>query len=233
MTKKITKAEAVAIINSIKKRYPHLRQDSKAVSFACLYGGTSQTLINNCGFLQAQAQAIEAGYHTLYAVSDSWKEKRLQQASQDGYVTVAFGLRVRTPLLAQVVFNSPKMPYKAAAEGRTAGNAMGQSYGLLNNRAAVDFMKKVWASPYCLDIKPISLIHDSIYLLVKDDIDVVEWVNRELILSMQWQELPELQHDIVKLGANLDIYWPSWANPITLPNNATQKEIITICKEHK
>lgn len=56
---------------------------------------------------------------------------------------VAFGLRVRTPLLKQVVFGARGMPYEAAAEGRTAGNALGQSYGLLNNRAAVAFMKRV------------------------------------------------------------------------------------------
>lgn len=125
------------------------------------------------------------------------------------------------------------MPYEAAAEGRTAGNALGQSYGLLNNRAAVEFMQKVWASPYRYDIKPVALIHDAIYLLIRDRLDVVEWANRELINSMRWQELPEIQHDTVKLGAALDIFWPSWANPITLPNDADQQTIIKVCVEAK
>jgi DNA polymerase-1 len=125
------------------------------------------------------------------------------------------------------------MPYEAAAEGRTAGNAMGQSYGLLNNRAAVDFMKKVRASKYRLDIKPVALIHDAIYPLIRDDAEVMEWANRELIKSMQWQELPEIQHDTVKLGAALDIFWPDWSNPITLPNNASQDTIRQMCTEAK
>lgn len=146
---------------------------------------------------------------------------------------VAFGLRVRTPLLKQVVFGASRMPFAASAEGRTAGNAMGQSFGLLNSRTANAFMQKVWASKYHLDIKPIAQIHDANYLLVRDDIEVVEWANRELTQAMQWQELPELLHDTVKLGGNMDVFWPSWANPITLPNNADQATIIKICEEAK
>jgi DNA polymerase-1 len=229
MNKKISKEKAVSIINSIKKRYPHLRQDSKAVSFACLYGGTAKTLSSNCGFSKEQANSIEASYHKLYTVSDAWKQTKLVQASKDGYVEVAFGLRVRTPLLKQVVFGAPKMPFEAAAEGRTAGNALGQSFGLLNNRAANAFMERVRKSPYRLDIKLVALIHDAIYLMIRDDVEVVEWANDNLIAEMQWQELPELQHPTVKLGAAMDIFWPTWANAITLPNNSTKETIKQIC----
>ena len=218
-------------INSMKKKYPKLRQDSKSPTFALTYQGTWHTLVNNLGFPEDKAKEIEKGYHELYKVSDQYVQDRLMQASKDGYVEVAFGLRVRTPLLKQVIFNGARMPYEAAAEGRTAGNALGQSYGLLNNRAAVEFMKKVWASKYRLDIKPIAQIHDAQYYLVRDDVEVAEWVNRELILSMQWQELPEIQHPTVKLGAALDIFWPSWANATTLPNNADQNTIKKLCRE--
>ena len=190
-------------------------------------------MMSNLGWEMEKAKSIEAGYHQLYQVSDQYVQDRLHQASKDGYVTVAFGLRVRTPLLKQVLFGGPKMPYEAAAEGRTAGNAMGQSYNLLNNRAAVDFMRKVWASPYRLDIMPVALIHDAIYTLVKDRADVMEWANRELIKSMQWQELSEIQHPTVKLGAAIDIFWPSWAHATTIPNGADQETIINICKATK
>ena len=220
-------------VNSIKKTHPHLRQESKGGTFALTYQGTWHTLVNNLGFTEDQAKAIEQGYHELYKVSDEYVQKRLEQASKDGYVEVAFGLRVRTPLLKQVIFNGARMPYEAAAEGRTAGNALGQSYGLLNNRAAVEFMQKVWTSKYRLDIKIVALIHDAIYLLIRDDVEVVAWVNRELIKSMQWQELPEIQHPTVKLGAALDVFWPNWANPITLPNDADQNTIKKLCCEAK
>lgn len=220
-------------VNTIKKAYPHLRQDSKAPTFALTYQGTAYTLMSNLGWSREKAEAVEANYHQLYQVSDQYIQDRLKQASKDGFVEVAFGLRVRTPLLKQIIFGGSKVPYEAAAEGRTAGNAMGQSYGLLNNRAAVDFWQKVWASKYRYDILPSALIHDAIYCLIKDDIEVVEWANRELIKSMQWQELPEIKHDQVKLGAALDLFWPDWAHPITLPNEATREEIFKECSKAK
>ncbi len=223
----------VATINSIKKQYASLRQDSKPVTFALQYAGTPHTLVANSGFNTEEAANIYERYHKLYAVSAEYAETKKKEATQNGFVTLAFGLRLRTPLLSQVVYGSAKMPYEADSEGRTAGNALSQSYGLLNNRAAVDFMQKVWASPYRLDIKPIALIHDAIYLLIRDDVRVVDWANRELIKSMQWQELPEIQHPTVKLGAALDIFWPSWANSITLPNNATQEEIREVADKGK
>ena len=223
----------VSSINSMKKKYPGLRQDSKPGTFALTYQGTAYTLQSNLGWSREKALAVEANYHELYKVSDEYIQNRLKQASKDGFVEVAFGLRVRTPLLGQVVYGSRSMPYEAAAEGRTAGNAMGQSYGLLNNRAAVEFWQKVWASPYRHDILPCALIHDAIYPLIRDDIEVVAWANRELIKSMRWQELPEIQHDTVKLGAALDIFWPDWAHPITLPNDASQEEILQVCLKAK
>lgn len=227
----IPKEKAVEIINSIKHRYPALRQDSKAISFASLYGGTYQTLMSNCGLTMEAAKEVEANYHKLYKVSDAWKAEKLRQAAIDGYVTVAFGLRVRTPLLAQVMWGKGRIPYEAAAEGRTAGNAMGQGYGQLNNRAAVAFMKKVWASPYRNDIKIVALIHDAIYLMIRDDLPVVAWVNKHLIDEMRWQELPEIQHDTVKLNAALDLFWPDWGNPVTLPNDCDDVTILEMCNK--
>jgi DNA polymerase-1 len=225
--------DTVESINLIKKKYPELRQDSKPATFLLTYGGTYHGMMSNLGWSEEKSKAIEKNYHDLYKVSDEYVQKRLQQAAKDGYVEVAFGLRVRTPLLSQVVFGTRGMPYEAAAEGRTAGNALGQSYGLLNNRAAVAFMQKVWNSKYRYDIKPVALIHDAIYILIKNDVEVVEFANRELINAMRWQELPEIQHPTVKLGAALDIFWPDWAHPTTLPNEASQEKILEVCREAK
>jgi DNA polymerase-1 len=194
------------------------------------YQGTYYTLMQNLGWSEEKAKRVEKAYHELYKVSDEYIQSRLEnEACKLGYVTVAFGLRIRTPLLGQVVYGTKTMPYEAKAEGRTAGNAMGQSYGLLNNRAAVEFWEKVWASEFKYEILPCGLIHDAIYLLMLEHPAVVEFANRELIKSMSWQELPELAHDTVKIGAALDIFWPNWANGITLPINASQEQIIETC----
>ena len=219
-----------ASVNTIKKKYANLRQDSKAPTFLLTYGGTYHGMMKNLGWPEDKSKAIEKGYHDLYKVSDQYVQKRLEQASKDGYVEVAFGLRVRTPLLKQVVYGSSRMPYEAAAEGRTAGNALGQSYGLLNNRAANEFMSRVWASKYRLDIKPVAQIHDAQYYLIRDDVEVIHWANINLLECMSWQNLPEIQHDTVKLGAALDVHYKGWHQPITIPNNATIEETLSICK---
>jgi DNA polymerase-1 len=49
---------------------------------------------------------------------------------------------------------------------------------------------------------------------------------------MQWQELPEIQHDQVKLGAALDIFWPSWNDKLTLPNDVSLETLKQLCDQH-
>ena len=220
-------------VNQLKAMDHPLRQESKAPTFALTYQGTAYTLMSNLGWSEEKAKKVEANYHDLYKVSDEYVAERLRRACRDGYVEVAFGLRVRTPLLAKTIWDSPKVPAASKAEGRTAGNALGQSYGLLNNRAANAFMAKVWASPFRYDILPVALIHDAIYLLIKDRLEVVEWVNNNLIGEMRWQKLPEIQHDTVKLGAALDIFWPDWAHPVTLPNDCDRDKIVEVCTKHR
>ena len=231
---KISKEEYRAHhVNRVKDEYPKLRNASKTNTFALQYAGTPITLSKNGGFSLEEATQIFTNYHTAYSESKEYADKRKTQAAKDGYAIVAFGLRVRTPLLKQVVFGGSNMPREAESEARTVGNAFSQSYGLLNNRAAVEFMQKVWESKYRLDIKPVALIHDAIYVLIKDDVEVVEFANRELIKSMQWQELPEIQHPTVKLGAALDVFYNGWHQPITLPNGADQETILKVCREAK
>lgn len=219
-------------VNALKKTHPKERQDSKAPTFALTYAGTWTTLVKNCGFTEEQAKQIEANYHELYKESDDWAKQKLDLCCKQGYIDVAFGLRIRTPLLAKSVLDNSKTLREAQAEARSVGNAIsGQSYGLLNNRAAIAFMNRVWASEFKYDIFLVSLIHDAIYLIMRDSIRVVEWVNKVLIEEMSWQELPEIQHPQVKLGAELDIFYKGWHQPITLPNNATAQQIKQHCKE--
>ena len=222
----------VAEVNAIKKTHPEERQDSKAPTFALTYMGTWATLMKNCGFTEQLSKEIETNYHELYKESDAWAKDKLDLCCKQGYIDVAFGLRIRTPLLAKSVLDNSKTLREAQAEARSVGNAIsGQSYGLLNNRAAIAFMNRVWASEFKYDVFLVSLIHDAIYLIMKDDIRVVEWVNNALTEEMSWQELPEIQHPQVKLSAELDVFYGGWHQPITLPNHASKEDILHICKE--
>jgi DNA polymerase-1 len=215
----------VSSINSIAKAYPNLRQDSKAPTFLLTYGGTHYGLMYNCGFSETMAKQIESKYHQLYVVSDQWVEQKIEQACIDGYVTVAFGLRVRTPVLAKTTLNNKATPYEAKKEARTAGNALGQSWGLLNNRAAIEYRTRLMASEHRLNVLPIMQIHDAQYHLLKVDLELLKWHNDNLIECMEWQELPDIQHDQVKLGGELSVFYPTWADETKLPNKADLKTI--------
>lgn len=224
---------SVISINSIKKTHPDLRQASKAPTFAKTYQGTYRTLMTKCGFSEEEAKAIDKSYNEMYSVSIQWVNNHLKQATKDGYITAAFGLRVRTPLLKQVVLGNSRTPNEAAAEGRTAGNALGQSWGLLNSRAASAFLKKVRASEYKYDIVPCAQIHDAQYYLIRNNIDVLKFVNDNLIKEVAWQNDPLIYHDKVKLSGTLSVFYPTWANHIDIPNNASKEDILNIIAKYK
>jgi DNA polymerase-1 len=218
--------DRVAIINSIEKRYPDLRQLSKGPTFALTYMGTWRTLVKTFGLSKKDAQAIEDNYHALYAVSDAWVKEQLCKAQKAGYVELAFDLRLRTPSLPRVLMDhKDKLPYESYSEMKTAANALGQSYGLLNNRAGNAFMERVWASKYRCDILPIAHIHDSQYYMIRNNLGCLKFTNDNLVECMEWNELDAIYHPEVGLGSSLDIFWPTWADPIGLPNRASLAEI--------
>jgi len=225
--------DTVESINSIPDLYPDLRSRSKNPTFALTFLGTWMTLMKNCGFPEDEAKRVEANYHKMYEASGKWVKAKIDQAAQDGYTTLAFGLRLRTPLLKKTVMGSSLKSKESEAEARTMGNAVsGQSYGLLNCRAANEMRERIYTSPYKYDIMPIMQIHDAQYYIIKDDLEVVEWFNRNLTECMSWQELPELKHDVVNLGAETDLHFPSWKQAITLKNDASIEDIIlTVDKE--
>lgn len=214
-------------------KYGGWRQLSKAPTFALTYQGTYITLMRNCGFDEETAKSIEKNYHELYAVSDAWVADKIAQACQQGYVLGAFGLRVRTPLLQQCILGTRSTPYEAAAEGRTAGNALGQSYCMLNMRAMSETMAKVRSSIYRFLIRPCAQIHDAQYFLIKNDPAILAWLNKVVVNAVKWQELPEIQHEQVKLSGNLGVFWPNWAYEMTLPHDATPEIIKTLSIKHR
>jgi DNA polymerase-1 len=225
--------DSVDSINSIQDhpQYAVLRQDSKAPTFALTYQGTWITLVNNCGFTKEVAQKIEAKYHELYAISDQWVQDQLQKASQVGYIECAFGLRIRTPLLQQCIWGSSRTPYEALKEGRTAGNALGQSYGLLNNRAAVSYQTEYWNTEHKYSILPTCHIHDAQYFLLKQDLDVILYHNNRMRFHMSWVP-EELYHPEVGLGGDVELFYPSWKDKLKLPKEISKFDLLLLLKKH-
>ena len=222
----------VEIINSIKDRYKPLRQISKGPTFCLTYGGTNSALQKIFGFSKEEALSIESKYHELYKESDEWVAKQMVEAAKKGYVTVAFGLRVRTPIMHQCILGLRNTPKEAEAEKRTAGNALGQSWGLLNSRAGVEFNSKVRDSEFKHLIKPMAQIHDAQYFLVKDDADVLLWANEQLVKAVSWQDDPAIYHPEVKLGGEFSVFYPSWDKECVIPNIISKPELINLVTKY-
>lgn len=227
----LIKSESVDDINSIETMYPELRQESKAPTFALTYKGTFKTLMRNLGWPMEKAKMVEDRFNQLYKVSVDWVAGKIKQASVDGYVTGAFGLRLRTPIIAQTVLGARATPYEAEAEARTAGNMLGQSYCMLNSRAANEFMEGVRTSEHKHDILACAQIHDASYYLIRADVKILKYVNDNLVKAAYWQELPEIKHPEVVLGGTLGVFYPSWAKEHEVPKYASEAELFDFGEE--
>ena len=219
--------DSVSSINSIQNKYKPHRQNSKKYTFALQYGSTEQGLITNCGATPEDAKRIYANYHEAYKVSLEWKTEKLNQAQKNGYVTVAFGLRVRTPVLAK----SPNSS-SGQAEARTAGNALGQGWGMLNDRAMHEVLSQIDSMGLSEYVLPVNKIHDCCYYLVRNDVNTINLLNKLCIKAATWQDHPDIYHPEVGLGGQLDLFYPSWATPITLPEECDENCLIETVQEH-
>jgi len=216
---------SVRSINSIKSKYPLLRQTSKIPTFALTYEGTWYTLVKNLGMSRSEAQRIEQEYHTLYTVSDEFSAANIKNAGATGHVKLAFGAKLRTPILQKVVLGSKKTPYEAEAEGRSANNAITQSWGVLTNRAVIEFEKRLAKKPaYIPYILICNVIHDAIYILIKKDPIIIKWVNDNLIECMEWNDHPAIKNKDVPMKAELEIGL-NLANQVIVPNSASKINI--------
>ena len=215
-------------LEELKKEYKKERQSSKTCSFALQYGGSPITLEKNNGFSHEEAQAIYDNYHKLYKTSTEFKAKAIEQAQKDGYVTGAFGLRVRTPVLYKTIRGLKTSPKEVEAEARTAANAIMQSWCCLNSRSASEFMGIVRASEYKEDIRLCAEVHDATYFLVRDDVDIVLWLNENLVKCVEWQDDPVITDDTVHLGGELSLFFPDWAHEIVVPNHCNREELLNL-----
>lgn len=232
MREYITKEEyLVGVVNSISKKYSKLRSKSKGPSFALQYGGTYHTLVTKGGFPIDEAKSIVHLYLDAYKVSIDWTADKIREATSTGFVTLAYGGILNTPILGQTILGNRATPYEAQSEARSAGNALTQSYCFLNIETLVKFMHKVWESEYRYSILPIGSIHDSNYFLIPNNLGATKWYNDKYIDCVLDYTLPELQHPIVKLGGVAEIYYPSWNYPISIDNYADIQLIHSSIKE--
>lgn len=209
-----------ASINRIKDEAKDYRQLAKPISFGKQYGAGPSKIQQLLKCSTQRARDVSDSYDDLYRVTKAFNERNNEKARQLGYAECAFGLRLYTPRI-NALDNATR-----SAEERSSNNAVTQSWGMLTNRAVIEFDKRVDDAGMYNDVKLINTIHDAIYLLIRKDAKVIKWVNDNLIECMMWQEHPTLESD-VRMAAELDI-GPSWKDQKTLKNNMTEEQISEI-----
>lgn len=204
-------------INRIKSEADALRNKSKPISFLKQYGGGASKIQKVLKCSQQRAVEISDAYDELYAGQIKFQKDNELFAKQHGYIELAFGLQLKTPRIHS------KDSGVQSSEVRSSSNAATQSYGMLMNRAFIEFLQRLKASKYKMDVRIINTIHDAVYLLIREDAEVIKWVNDNLVECMLWQEDPKLQSEI-KMGAELDLGY-DWAHCYTIPNGLDSKSV--------
>lgn len=224
--------DTIESINSIADKYPVLRQDSKSPTFLMTYLGGIRAMMRQFGFTYEKAESMYNRYHQAYSVSIKFIADKIDIAREDGYVTCAFGLRLRTPLLHSTRYASKStLPYAARKEEKTASNALGQSWCMLTSRNANDMDRRIKRDKMEHNVKLCMLIHDALYYYVKKDLKVIKYVNDNLVDCFEWQDHPEIYHDMVKLSGTMSIFYPTWNEEIKIPKRSNILEISEAIKE--
>jgi len=146
-------------INTIRTIAKADRGASKGSTFACTYFGTPYTLVVNNGFTKAKAERIHTAFHMQHEHYFDFIDAKAKQAEIDGYIKLAYGLRLNTPALHASIAGTRVSPNAVDAEYRSIGNAIGQGYGAINSVAAARFLRRVYASKYRYTITLQALIH--------------------------------------------------------------------------
>jgi len=213
--------DSVEDVNSIKKNYDKIRGKSKGPSFAMQYGCGPGKIKQLLKCSKGKAEEVYSAYHNLYSGLAKFAQGNKVQGMTNGYVTGAFGLRLRTPKL-KAHRSGTKESTEVGSEARSASNMVTQSWGMLMNRALIEFNQRLEKSEFKNKVRLINTIHDAGYLLVKAEPEVVEWVNINFVECMKWQE-GVIASDEVKMEAEVD-FGLDWAHQETLHNNATKEE---------
>ncbi len=101
------------------------------------------------------------------------------------------------------------------ASERSAANATIQFWDLLTLQGLHKIQERIEEAGYDNDIIGHATVYDSMYFEIRNDIQIIEWFNNNLIECM----IEDFMEDQpIKLVANLDI-GTSWADLQELPNN--------------
>lgn len=164
----------------VKDLYPHLRQASKSIIFAVLYGSGAQSLADGINatllevwhknggpepewYTKESAQVILDDYFRKFTTLKKWIDKMHKQIRDYGFVYGFFGRKRRLP-------NHNSVDKGVVSECLRSGlNALPQGASSdIMLQAAINMNKRIKSNGW--DMKILALVHDSMVLEVREDL---------------------------------------------------------------
>lgn len=194
-----------------------LRQDGKKVTFGLSYGAHPPKVANTLKIPLEEAQKIFDNYHNvLYSGITDYRENYvLPVCAENGRIHLGLGFYISTD--------------RPGKDIRTLNNATCQFWSILTAIAINEINHRIDEMGYTNDIYVTSTIYDSIYMIVKEDAEIISWLNENLVSIMVQDFMIDQE---VHNEANLEL-GTDWANLIELPNNASLEEIQSILNKLK
>lgn len=193
-----------------------IRQKSKSNTFLLSYGGYPKKLARNAKIPLEKAQEIFDNYHNvLYTGISDMREKVIDTAIEKGRIHLGLGCYMNT--------SNPEQ------EARTLFNACSQFWSILTILTINKMHYLIDEAGYADSIQVVSSIYDSIYLHVKCDAQIIQWVNNNIIPLMTKDFITDT---IVHNEAEGEIGF-NWYDTVKISNNASIEEITEAIEKAK
>ena len=194
-----------------------LRGASKAVTFGLSYGAFPPKVASTIKCLLEEAEAIFNAYHDeMYPGISKYREEYvLPAASANGELHLGLGFYIKTD--------------NARRDVRTLNNASAQFWSILSVLGINKIHALIDEAGLQDDIFVTATIYDSIYFEVRNDPEVIKWLNDHIVPIL---EQDFIKGQVVPNEARLEI-GTSWAELTELPKDATLQEVKKVLKHYE
>lgn len=190
------------------KQFKGIRQAYKSSTFALSYGAYPEKISINANIPREEAEEIFYIYHNeLYAGITEYRNRVYEYVMDKGYIHLGLGCRLYSS--------------KPDADIRSLFNATCQFWSVLTLLTLHDLNVYIKENKLEEDIKIISSIYDSIYIMIKKDTNLIKQVN-DFVIPRLTKDF--LENQIVHNEAQGEIGY-DWYNTKAVPINADEFDI--------